>query len=79
MPDSNTAHYHAQRFDVTPTGAWPTILATVATAPMAARAMCDDKAANPGEQDADGYGPEWEVSGPCTCPRPLDDASAPSE
>lgn len=78
MPDSTNAHYHGMRIDVTVTGAWPTILATTATAPQAARAVGDDKAANPGEQNADGYGPEWEVTGPCTCPRPLDVASVPS-
>jgi hypothetical protein len=68
---SGNAHFHAQRFDVTPTGAWPTILATVATAKEAASAVEDDKRANPGEQDANGYGPEWQVSVACTCPRPL--------
>lgn len=78
MPDRN-AHFHAMRIDVTVTGAWPTVLATTSHPKAAAAAVDRDKAANPGVQDADGYGPEWEVTNACTCPRPLDVASALSE
>lgn len=55
------------------TGAHSTVLGTVGTEAEADALVAADRAADPGAPiDRAGYGTEWEVSRPCTCPRAVD-------